>query len=230
MVLLRILLVIGGSLVFLVPALFLLLLLFMQFAVRIITKVFGYRMPAPPFFGPLLDSDIRRAFQDPAEVIERSGIKENMRILEVGCGSGAFTTFVARRILPDGTEYALDIQPEMLKQLESKLARPANRDIRNVTLVEGDVAHMSFTDSFFDLVFMVSVLQQTPRRHEALSEIKRVLKPGGILAVTEIFPDPYYSFPSTTIKLGRKAGLTVDAVLGNAWHYTVRLRKPLDGH
>jgi ubiquinone/menaquinone biosynthesis C-methylase UbiE len=225
MLLLRLLLIAGAVVIFLVPALILALLFLMQFAARIVTKVFGYKSPAPPFFGPLLDSDLRRAFQDPRGIMERSGIRENMRVLEVGCGSGAFTALVARRILPDGTEYALDVQPEMLTQLESKLARKENSDIHNVMLVHSDAARMPFHNDFFDLVFMVSVLQQIGAPQAALAEIRRVLKPGGILAVTEIFLDPYYAFRSTTAAAGRAAGFTVEAVLGSAWHYTIRFRK-----
>jgi len=53
-----------------------------------------------------------------------------------------------------------------------------------------------------------------------------VLKPGGILAVTEWLPDPDYPWKSTTIKMGREAGFVLDEAPGNIWHYTVRFRKP----
>ena len=52
------------------------------------------------------------------------------------------------------------------------------------------------------------------------------LKPGGVLAVTELFPDPDYPWKSTTIKLGTEAGFVVDEVSGNFFNYTVRFRKP----
>ena len=54
---------------------------------------------------------------------------------------------------------------------------------------------------------------------------RRVLKPGGILAVTEFLIDPDYPFISTTIRLGEEVGFVVEAAEGNWWNYTVRFRK-----
>ncbi|AKB34259.1 2-heptaprenyl-1,4-naphthoquinone methyltransferase [Methanosarcina siciliae HI350] len=74
-------------------------------------------------------------------MISLSGIKEGMHVLEVGCGSGAFTTFVARTVGIKGEVYALDIQPGMLMQLKEKLSRPENRDIRNIKLYQEHQAY-----------------------------------------------------------------------------------------
>ncbi|WP_080565315.1 class I SAM-dependent methyltransferase [Methanosarcina barkeri] len=194
----------------------------LQIALRIIKRFYACSPPA--FVGPFLDSDFRRKLQSPDKVIKRSGITEGMRILEVGCGSGAFTTFAAKASGIKGEVYALDIQPKMLLQLKKKLSRPENRDIKNIKLVEGDVHKLPFDDNSFDLVYTVTVLQELPDRNRALKEIKRVLKPGGILAVTEFLPDPDYPLKSTTIKLGEKAGFVLDKVEGNLWNYTVRFK------
>jgi ubiquinone/menaquinone biosynthesis C-methylase UbiE len=59
-----------------------------------------------------------------------------------------------------------------------------------------------------------------------LGEVKRVLKPGGFLAVTELLPDPDYVFKSDTVRLGRKASFELDEAAGNLWTYTVRFVKP----
>ncbi len=53
------------------------------------------------------------------------------------------------------------------------------------------------------------------------------IKPGGILAVTEFFPDPDYPFRSTVIKTGKREGFSLDGSQGNFWNYTVRFKKPL---
>jgi ubiquinone/menaquinone biosynthesis C-methylase UbiE len=190
---------------------------------KLVRKMF--RFPAPAFIGRLLDSGYRRRVQPPEQLIERSGIKKGMHVLDLGCGSGAFTLFIARTVNEKGKVYALDIQADMLKQLENKLSRPENRDIKNFKLIEGNAYELPFDDSSLDLVNMVTVLQEIPDRNKALHEVNRVLKPGGILAVTELFPDPDYPWKSTTIKLGEGAGFVVDKVLGNFFNYTVRFRK-----
>jgi ubiquinone/menaquinone biosynthesis C-methylase UbiE len=190
---------------------------------KIIRKMVHF--PAPPFIGRMLDSDFRRRQQPPDKVIQRSGIKEGMEVLEVGCGSGCFTTFIARAVGPKGIVYALDISSKMLKQLEKKLARTENRDIRNVKPIKSSAYELPFVDSALDLVYMITVLQEIPDRNRALKEANRVLKQGGILAITELFPDPDYPWKSTTVKLGKQAGFRLEEVSGNFWNYTVRFRK-----
>jgi ubiquinone/menaquinone biosynthesis C-methylase UbiE len=159
-------------------------------------------------------------------MIERSGIREGMQVLDLGCGSGAFTPFIARTVGERGKVFALDIQVDMLKQLGRKLSRPENKDIKNIKLIEGNAYELPFEDNSLDAVNMVTVLQEIPDRGRALQEAKRVLKPGGILAVTELFPDPDYPWKSTTIKLGTKFGFVMDEVSGNFFNYTVRFKKP----
>jgi len=191
---------------------------------KLVRKMF--RFPAPAFIGRLLDSGYRRRIQPPEQLIERSGIKKDMHILDLGCGSGAFTPFIARTVGVKGKVYALDVQADMLKQLERKLAKPENRDIKNIKLIEGNAYELPFEDNSLDVVNMVTVLQEIPDRNRALQEVRRVLKRGGFLAVTELFPDPDYPWKSTTIKLGKGAGFVVDKVSGNFFNYTVRFKKP----
>ena len=191
--------------------------------VRLVRKLSHF--PAPSFIGRFLDSELRRKVQPPHKLIQRSGIKEGMQILEVGCGSGAFTTFFARAVGEQGKVYALDIQPKMLKQLENKLAKPENQDIKNIKLIESSAYELPFDDNSLDAVYMITVLQEIRDRNRALEQAKRVLKPGGLLSVTEFLPDPDYAWKATTIKLGTKAGLILDEASGNFWNYTVRFKK-----
>lgn len=195
-----------------------------QIFIRIVRRFFDF--PAPAFIGSFLDSDYRRKMQPPDKLIKRSGVKEGMKVLELGCGSGAFTTFFARAVGNDGNVFALDIQSKMLEQLQNKLKRTENRDIKNIVPVEGNAYNLLFEDNYFDLVYTIAVLQEIPDKINALNEIKRVLKPNGILAVTEFLPDPDYPLKSTTVRDGKDAGFILDAVKGNFWNYTVRFKKP----
>jgi len=198
-----------------------------QVLIRVIRKL--YHFPAPAFIGRGLDSNIRRWVQPPGKLIERSGIKSGMMVMDLGCGSGAFTPFVARVVGEQGKVYAVDIQPAMLRQLEHKLARPENQDIKNIEMKQASVHELPLEDGTVDLVYMVAVLQEIPDRSRALREISRVLKPGGILAVTEFLPDPDYPWRSTVVKICQREGFILEANLGNLWNYTVRFRKPSSG-
>ena len=192
--------------------------------VRVFRKL--YHFPAPAFIGRFLDSDIRRWVQPPDKIIERSGIKPGMIVVDLGCGSGAFTTFVARVIGEQGKVYAVDIQPAMLQQLECKLAKAENQGIKNIELRQASAYKLPFEENSIDLVYMITVLPEIPDRGRALREIKRVLKPDGVLAVTEFLPDPDYPLRSTTIKICQREGFIVDDNMGNLWNYTVRFKKP----
>jgi len=194
-----------------------------QVLIRIIRR--SHRLPAPAFIGRFLDSDLRRWVQPPGKLIERSGIISGMTVLELGCGSGAFTTFVARVVGERGKVYAVDIQQAMLKQLERKLAKKENKDITNIKLKQASAYELPLEDESIDLAYMVTVLEEIPDRGRALREIMRVLKPGGILAVTELLPDPDYPLRSTVIKTCQREGFVLDASQGNLWNYTVRFRK-----
>jgi len=152
-----------------------------------------------------------------------------MTVIDLGCGSGAFTSFVARVVGELGKVYAVDIQPEMLRQLERKLTKAENQDITNIELKQASAYELPFADESIDLVYMVTVLMEIPDRFRALREIRRVLKPGGTLAVTEFLPDPDYPWRSTAIKICQREGFVLDASLGNLWNYTVRFKKPFSG-
>jgi ubiquinone/menaquinone biosynthesis C-methylase UbiE len=183
------------------------------------------KFPAPPFIGKFLDSDFRRKLQPPSRIIRDSGIRAGITVLEAGCGSGAFTVDAARVIGSEGKLYALDIAADMLAQLRRKLANPANRDIQNIDMLNNSAYDIKLGDGTADVVFMVTVFQEIPDKQRALSEFRRVLKPDGILAISEWFVDPDYPWMSTTIKQCARGGFRLHRRSGNMWSYTLQFVK-----
>jgi ubiquinone/menaquinone biosynthesis C-methylase UbiE len=192
--------------------------------VRILRRFVHF--PAPFFVGYFLDSNFRRRLQPPDKLIKRSGISPNMTILEIGCGSGAYTTLIARSVGEQGRVYALDIQSTMLKQFRNKLDTEENKDIHNVAPILGNAYELPFENHAIDLVCMITVLQEIPDRLKALKEVMRVLKPKGILAVTEFLPDPDYPLKKTTKRIVTSAGFSIDKENGDLWNYTIRFKVP----
>lgn len=199
------------------------LFVLLQLLARAFRKLFPF--PATAFMGPILDSTVRRFLQPPDKVIQRSGIKEGMHVLEIGCGGGALTISAAREVGEKGKVSALDIQMGMLKQLQRKLLKSENQDVKNVDLIQASAYELPIEEDALDLVYMVTVLQEIPDRRRALREARRVLNPGGALSVTEFLPDPDYPLSSTTIKMGQEADFVLDRASGNFWNYTVRFVK-----
>lgn len=60
--------------------------------------------------------------------------------------------------------------------------------------------HLPLPDAGVDLAFMVTVLAEIPDRQRALAELKRVLKPEGLLSITEALFDPDYPHRSTVTR------------------------------
>jgi ubiquinone/menaquinone biosynthesis C-methylase UbiE len=190
--------------------------------IRFFKRIFHWQLPFNEYF---LDSGYRRRGQPPQRIIFRSGIKNGMIVLEVGCGSGTYTIPVAQTVGKLGQVYALDINPKVLQKLRNKLSKDQSQEIGLVHPMLENACKLPFKGESFDLVLMVSVLQEIPDQQNALAEVRRVLKPNGIFAVTEVMADPDYPLKRTTIRTGENAGFTVDQFSGNLWEYTVRFRK-----
>lgn len=108
----------------------------------------------------------------PGWVLERLRLAPRSRILEVGCGSGSLWRENLSRI-PEGWEIILsDFSPGMAAQARQALPFPA------ATL---DVRDLPFPTARFDAVIANHMLYHVPDRPRALSEMRRVLKPGGRL-------------------------------------------------
>jgi ubiquinone/menaquinone biosynthesis C-methylase UbiE len=101
-----------------------------------------------------------------------------MAILDVGCGPGTITAGLAERV-PDGHVTAIDSVPEIV----AKAAADFPRD--NLTFTTGNVYALDFPDASFDVVHAHQVLQHLTDPVRALREMRRVTKPGGLIAARD---------------------------------------------
>ncbi|MDI6709863.1 MAG: methyltransferase domain-containing protein [Bacillota bacterium] len=99
------------------------------------------------------------------------------RVLDVGCGTGVLTPLLLAAVGEEGEVVGVDFAPAMLT-----VARAKGFDPR-ATFVEADVADLPFPDGHFDAVFCYSALPHFPDIPAALSEMRRVLVPGGNLTI-----------------------------------------------
>jgi ubiquinone/menaquinone biosynthesis C-methylase UbiE len=197
--------------------------------VQIVLRVFRRAAPQPmPWrLAPMLTTRWRsRLFGAPERVLDRAGAAAGMHVLEVGPGPGMYTVPLAQRVASsgeDGRVTCLEIQPQMIELLRERL-RAA--EVRNVEVIQGDGRQMPLPDDGFDLVFLVDVVGEIPDKPAFFGECARVLKPDGILAVTEQISDPDFHLPSTVRTLAAAAGLREVGVMGLPWWtYTARYCK-----
>ncbi len=143
----------------------------------------------------------------------RPRIKAGSRVLDVGCGQGRSLDFLARATFP-GEVYAIDIEEIQVAAAE-KLDRESN--LKNTFVTVGNALELPFEDEFFDLVHFNVTLAHIPDTLKALAEVKRVLKPGGLIACREMIIDSSFAYPETV--LGRRG-----------WDVFVDLLEADDGH
>jgi ubiquinone/menaquinone biosynthesis C-methylase UbiE len=123
-----------------------------------------------------------------------------------------------------GKVYGLDIAGDMLARCRRHLMKFESDLQRRVELVQKSAYELPFDDESLDVVYLVAALMEIPDPQRCLLEVKRVLKPGGILAVTEFMVDPDYPGRKTTIRDVVESGYKMEAEEGNAWNYTVRFK------
>jgi arsenite methyltransferase len=97
--------------------------------------------------------------------------------LDVGAGPGSITRSLAHAAGPDGLALGVDISEPMLARAVRAAAGP------QVGFLRADAQRLPFRDKTIDVAVSIAVLQLIPDPAAALSEIARVLKPGGRLAV-----------------------------------------------
>jgi 2-polyprenyl-3-methyl-5-hydroxy-6-metoxy-1,4-benzoquinol methylase len=109
-------------------------------------------------------------------------VNEGESVLDIGCGSGVDTIFAAKMAGSSGKVVGIDFMPEMLQRAKENLTL-ANLD--NVTYEEASSDKLSFPDENFDVVISNGVFNLVPDKAKALSEVFRVLKPGGRLMIAD---------------------------------------------
>jgi ubiquinone/menaquinone biosynthesis C-methylase UbiE len=112
-------------------------------------------------------------------LLERVPLRAGQRVLDVACGTGIVARLVAPRIAPKGTVVGLDLNEGMLAVARAH-ALEAGAPIE---WKRGDASELPFTDATFDVVLCQQGLQFFPDKPGALREMRRVLVPGGILAL-----------------------------------------------
>jgi ubiquinone/menaquinone biosynthesis C-methylase UbiE len=111
---------------------------------------------------------------------DAAGLQPGMQVLDVASGSGQPAFEAARRVGPTGRVTAIDLSSEMVT-LTSTRARAAGLD--HLTVTEMDAETLHFSDRTFDAVTCACGVMFFPDADRAVSEMHRVLRPGGRIAV-----------------------------------------------
>jgi ubiquinone/menaquinone biosynthesis C-methylase UbiE len=109
-------------------------------------------------------------------------LRPGMRVLDCGCGPGTITIGLAQVVAP-GQVVGIDIEPSLVERA-SVLSR--EQGISNVRFQMANVFDLPFPEGSFDAVFAHTLLHHLTQPIRALKEMKRVLKPGGVIGVRNV--------------------------------------------
>lgn len=179
--------------------------------------------PCPSWLVPLLENPYVEAVAGARTLLERAGVAPGMHVLDAGCGPGRVTLPASLRVGPSGRVVALDLQQAMLSMLAERIAE---RGLRNVELVHAGLGEGRLPAGAFDVALLVTVLGEIPDKLAALREIHASLRPGGLLSITEVLPDPHYQRVSRVRELAAQSGFRERSIERGWLSYTLNLGKP----
>ncbi|WP_176967704.1 class I SAM-dependent methyltransferase [Marinococcus luteus] len=138
----------------------------------------------------------------PEKVLESISFGAYDHLLDLGARTGYLTLPAAEK--KQGQIYAFDRDPEMLELIETKAdkASPAN-----ITIVQGEMNELPFSDASVEVVLASLVLHEALSLESVLEEIQRVLLPGGRLMIVELeaFPSTSHKAPRVSLKQMKEA-------------------------
>jgi ubiquinone/menaquinone biosynthesis C-methylase UbiE len=124
------------------------------------------------------------------------------RVLEIGCGQGTGVTEIIRRFRPQAID-AFDLDDAQVERAREKLARVAAAEGVEIRLWAGDAARIEAEGGRYDAVFEFTILHHVPEWRTALSEIHRVLAPGGLFLFEELSSEFFEDVPVMSALLRR---------------------------
>jgi len=155
----------------------------------------------------------------------KAGLAPGMCVADFGCGVGAMTRNLAGMVGPDGHATGIDLHQPQLSEAAHLCGASG---LSNVSFWKADACDTRLLDSMFDLVYCRFLLIHVPDPVACLREMKRVLKPGGIIFAEDGDLRSGGSTPSSALnrfgglfeRLGPKKG--VDYRLGRDLYHLVK--------
>jgi ubiquinone/menaquinone biosynthesis C-methylase UbiE len=132
----------------------------------------------------MLEDPDRLNWLPPMDVIGKLGLTPDTEIADIGAGTGYFAIPMARQA---GRVFAVDLQADMLDLLAAKLVR--DESIDNIDLFQGTATATTLGDQCCDRVFLANVWHELDDQDAVLAEARRILRPGGQIAILDWRPD-----------------------------------------
>lgn len=179
-----------------------------------------------------LDTHFQSARAEYEESLRYVGIKPGWNVLDAGCGGGGFLSLMSELVGSNGSITAMDLAPENVAHVEALAGNGQLPD--TVRAKVGSLVSLPFGDSTFDCVWSANVVQYLKETEfdQAMEEFKRVLRPGGTVALKDFDNSNVAFFPMDVSVMARymsgrraKSAATQTLGAGCGWSLASRLRR-----
>ena len=146
-----------------------------------------------------------------------AGLADGERVLDVGCGTGSLT-FALPQAANVGEVEAFDYSPVFVEEAKRRNADP------RITVRQGDACAIPFPDGRFDRAYALLVLHFVPEAGKAVAEMRRVVRPGGVVAAAVW--DHEGGMPGTRMMWDTVAALDEEAKLARGRYFSQPMMRP----
>jgi SAM-dependent methyltransferase len=154
---------------------------------------------------------LHRQFDSPTiELLEKSGIAEGWRCLELGPGAGSMTEWLCRRVGESGSVLAIDLDTRFVRGL----------DYPQLEVREADVVAEDLGEGLYDLVYTRLTLMHIAERDDVFAALARAVRPGGCLAVVDqdfVTWMADLASPPETLDVFRMWGKRIESMASEGW-------------
>lgn len=175
-----------------------------------------HRFDDPSRYAKAFDDPSRDTWQMPARVLDALRLQADASVADIGAGTGYFSVRLAKAV-PDGTVYAVDIEPAMLAHVRT---RATTERLANIVPVQASSASPDLP-ALVDLALVVNTYHHLPGRSVYFSRLKRALTPSARVVIIDFRKDapegPPVEFrlePEQIVAEMKLAGYELDATHG----------------
>jgi cyclopropane fatty-acyl-phospholipid synthase-like methyltransferase len=154
----------------------------------------------PAAYIAALEDPKRDAYQKPHEVMAALGVKEGEVIADIGAGSGYFTVRLAHHVGATGRIYAVDISPDMIRHLHTRVRDMGLVNVSPILAPADDPLLPQLVDRFM----IVDVWHHVENQAGYLARIREKLKPGGQVIMIDFHKRDLPVGPPPAMKIARE--------------------------
>jgi len=165
----------------------------------------------------VLESEDRKIWQNPEEILNAVELKPRFTAADLGCGSGFFTVPLSRRVKK---VYGIDVQKEMLSFLEDKMKK---LKIKNIVLLLSKPDEIPLENESVDLLISVNTLHEFDNKEKMIKEMERVVKKDGKLLIMDFKKEETGFGPPVKIRVSKNKAVKLFEQKGFALSKTKEL-------